>query len=377
MTLAVPARTDHLTEVLAALYPAPYGLRPEAGPTAAGYRLVPYRGRPRLLVPEPPRLAAAGLRCAAGRGPAARLGVRISTAIPAATRLLPVLRVYGPPDADCFGQYAGHALGLDDPHLVIHVGGPVRANRKPVVAVLDPDGRAAGYAKLGGTTLTQALVRNERAALRSLGSARLTYTRIPAVLATDVWYGHEVLIQSALPVSRQDRGDTGLLLRAMREVAQVCGVRRGRLADTGYWSTLRARIAHRYDHRLTAAATRLEHRAGDVVLDYGAWHGDWSPWNCQVGSDAVLVWDWERFAVGVPLGYDVLHHHLARALTGRRPAAALDDLARLLGPFGLTPQQARITAGLYLIEIATRYLTDGQRTAAAGTVMTLLERTTT
>src|SRR5690606_5290946 len=121
---------------------------------------------------------------------------------------------------------------------------------------------------------------------------------------------------------------------------------------------------------LLAAATTLVERAGDVALRYGAWHGDWSPWNMAVLPETVLLWDFERFATGVPLGFDALHHALQHRLTTTPDAAAAvrDLLARtpaLLEPFDVPPEAARVTGYLYLIELATRYLSDRQAEAGA------------
>ena len=63
-------------------------------------------------------------------------------------------------------------------------------------------------------------------------------------------------------------------------------------------------------------------------------------------ADALLVWDWERFARGVPLGFDALHYALQR----RHPAEPVDAAAaveapsrraaELLLPFGVRPAGA-------------------------------------
>jgi hypothetical protein len=109
----------------------------------------------------------------------------------------------------------------------------------------------------------------------------------------------------------------------------------------------------------------------DVVLPLGAWHGDWTPWNCAAAGGAVALWDWERFATGVPLGMDALHHDLQTALA--RPGAISPDLPRSLlatAPdrlrgWELDDRQARSTAVAYLVEICSRYLADDQAAAGA------------
>jgi len=78
-------------------------------------------------------------------------------------------------------------------------------------------------------------------------------------------------------------------------------------------------------------------------------------------DSGLLVWDWERFTSGVPLGFDALHYRLqADVGPGHRDplAAAMAssrDAPKLLAPFGIRPEQARITGILYLADLATRY----------------------
>jgi hypothetical protein len=97
----------------------------------------------------------------------------------------------------------------------------------------------------------------------------------------------------------------------------------------------------------------------------------------MAATDAgLLVWDWERFTAGVPVGFDALHHELqARIAAGpsaagdRAAAAVTATLARadtLLAPFGVTDDAAaRVTGLLYLIDLAARYLDDRQAEAGA------------
>jgi hypothetical protein len=122
---------------------------------------------------------------------------------------------------------------------------------------------------------------------------------------------------------------------------------------------------------LQFALETLAERVRGADLTYGAWHGDWTPWNMASTRDGLLVWDWERFAVGAPFGFDALHYWLQNEVVPRRRdplVAAADCLARaeqLLAPFGTPATNARITASLYLADLATRYLVDRQSEAGA------------
>jgi hypothetical protein len=108
-----------------------------------------------------------------------------------------------------------------------------------------------------------------------------------------------------------------------------------------------------------------------MPLAFGAWHGDWTPWNMASTGQGLLVWDWERFTRDVPVGFDALHYWLQTEVVPARgePMAAaagcVDRAPELLAPFGAGQAEARLTAILYLADLATRYLTDRQDKAGA------------
>jgi hypothetical protein len=87
-------------------------------------------------------------------------------------------------------------------------------------------------------------------------------------------------------------------------------------------------------------------------------------------ADTLLVWDWERFATGVPLGFDAVHHELQLRIQSTGDAKdAVEQTVRmageLLAPFGVAPAARTLTALLYLVDLAVRYLTDRQAEAGA------------
>ena len=88
-------------------------------------------------------------------------------------------------------------------------------------------------------------------------------------------------------------------------------------------------------------------------------------------ADALLVWDWERFATGRA---DRLRRRAPRAAAAdpvdrRRRATrsrpTVRRAAELLAPFGVPAAGREVTALLYLVDLATRYLTDRQAEAGA------------
>jgi hypothetical protein len=141
-----------------------------------------------------------------------------------------------------------------------------------------------------------------------------------------------------------------------------------------YWAELRGRVASVSDRpegaQLEAAAELLAARAGNSSFRYGAWHGDWAPWNMANLADALLVWDWERFAQHVPVGFDAIHYELQRRIQNSGDAtgaveATVRRSGELLQPFAVQPAAREVTALLYLVDLAARYLTDRQAEAGA------------
>src|SRR5699024_6211437 len=123
-----------------------------------------------------------------------------------------------------------------------HVG-PPRANRKPVLLLLTPGGRAIGYAKVAINDLTSRLVRAEAEALRHLDNTRLRNVTVPRLLHEGEWNGHPLLVQEALPVGDQtDRPTRHQLLRCVTQIAALTGLRRRRLYDSSYRRSLEERI---------------------------------------------------------------------------------------------------------------------------------------
>jgi hypothetical protein len=392
-------RAAHLAEAGRLLWPAPARfvvqssasrvVSPESSPSPASavreFVLVPNAAQPRLLVPDRPRaVAASAVRrhtSPASRSGRARLRVLSVLMATGCGQLLlrDRARVYAEPTTeaplDTIETYLREVLGTDV-HVSMHIG-PARANRKPILQVLGAGGRAMAFVKVGINDLTRRLVRAEAASLELLAGSGLTTVEVPPLLHHGRWQGNEVLVLGVLPTRRRTPARRPLLRRAMLEVAQVRGLtsQSQPLARTKYWQ----RLVHDASALTDDAARRclgevlrdLAPVAAETTVPLGSWHGDWTPWNMAAHGGRLMVWDWERFTSGVPVGYDAVHYDLQHAVTrgGAAPEAAVHETwarsALLLEPFGIRPAQAQLVVASYLVEIAVRYLQDGQAGAGA------------
>src|SRR6266496_36574 len=193
----LPSGTDrqrYLSEVCGLLWPSPATVT--LGGTVPGRTGTPgqRRGqerefilllgssRPRLLIPAAAAPGAAAVRGYGEPGSAgARLGARalslaMASGIGGAV-LRRRIRVSAPAGADTIESFLRSTLGADV--LVSLYLGPARANRKPVLQLLSPQGQPAGFAKIGTSPLTRALVQAECDALIRLGRAGLSGVTVP------------------------------------------------------------------------------------------------------------------------------------------------------------------------------------------------------
>ncbi len=375
---------DYLAEVGRLLWPPPATAtltkaRSTASLAADEVLLVlPDSRRPKLLVPAGRKAGAAAIR---------RYGQPGSMRTRLATRVLATLVAggLGPALGDRFAITTPGATPTIASQLAAMVGRPVevslhlgaaRANRKPVLQLLSEGGETVGFAKIGINALTRELVVGEQAALVKLGEAGLTRMRLPTVLASGSWRDLEILVLSPLPVWERRRALTpDVLTGGLAELARSTGTSTAPLAGSGYWHQLTVRLEQAGDgpdqDTLAALIPRLGSLAGTSKMRFGCWHGDLTPWNLANTRAGLLVWDWERFTTGVPLGFDALHYWLNERVMrqSQNPAAAASKCVaaapRLLDAFGVSPEQARLTALAYLADLSVRYLADRQAQAGA------------
>jgi Sulfotransferase domain len=372
--LLVTGHRPYLLEAAAALWPgdpAPSVLRGGAAGQDRTLVAVPGAGSPRLLLPRSRAAAAEAVRAFGGRhSRRSRLRTEAAAGL-FALGLGGVLfrdrvRIGGAEEniVDRLTELMGEPV-----HVALH-GGPPRANRKPVLAVLDRSGRILGFAKVGTNALTRELLATEASALTRLSDLDHV-VRVPRLLHHGTWRDMTLLVQEALPTARARRVDDALLLRAVATTAGACGISTGPWGRSEHAALVRARLVRMPGKPATAAlAEAVDILAEDPQeLSLGCWHGDWTPWNSASKDGSVLLWDWERFGTGVPVGFDLLHHDLqaglALDLTSARASALLARAPERLAPLGLTPVQAARTAVAYLIELASRYLVDDQAGAGA------------
>ena len=132
------------------------------------------------------------------------------------------------------------------------------------------------------------------------------------VLHSGQWNGLELLVQSPLPVSEnRARPSAEQVGAAQVEVAGIGRTEGGPLATSAYWADLRrgSRSCPTPPRRPRWPTWRPGSRRSSARCRWTSAPGTATgrPGTPPCAGDRLLVWDWERFAVGVPVGYDALH----------------------------------------------------------------------
>lgn len=359
---------DRLAECLSQLLPA--GDLTRSGAVLA----LPNARDPRLFVPVSNRRSAAqalAQRYGGGslrqRAKAAALATAVRSGLSAR---LPLWRADLPRQHSTSEFHAWLSALIGAPYRVSLVFvGPRRANRKPVVFVTDLHDRLIAVVKVGYNEVTAPLVRYEATALASVADALAEHAHTPSLLGAARIGTLEAMAMRPLPAIDGNR--------AVKEEGLVVLVRN--ISDSGDQprDDLSSLLEHTRMQTLASVATAIDEALADTPV--GAIHGDFHRGNLGVAQDGrPVVWDWERWADGIPRGFDLLHYTLQTWVhgDGAEPEAAarrlINTASELLAPLEIRADAAADVARDYLIRLAARYVGDAQD--KAGSKLGLVEK---
>ncbi|WP_281966198.1 hypothetical protein [Serinicoccus marinus] len=243
--------------------------------------------------------------------------------------------------------------------------GPIRPNRKPVVQFRAPDGRAVAYMKVGITNLTRDRVAHEANALKMLEEHQSSLCfEVPRLLHAGQVGGLNFVMMSVVDTGREASLSVESVNAAMADLATAFGVVSREIRSAPWWFTLRKELAALEGAEaepLRAAAEVLVSSEGDRKLAEGAAHGDWAPWNMATPAGRPVVWDWERFKLEVPIGWDAIHFEIERnRRAGLGPLASVQAVLpvvdQVVARNGAAPEDGPAILASYLIDLGARQL---------------------
>lgn len=317
-------RNDDLHRVLA-LLGSPEAGRDRYAPPAlrsTSYLRVPPVGSPKLLLPaDMPEAGAEALRlwAAAQHRWHRRLAYQVGAAC---LNIRPLHELWPNRWAvtDTVTDHSDHSLTsrlgtlLGQSVVVAANVGRRDPHQSQLLIALNEDGTPLAYVKVGWNDLNRRLLRNEARALRRVAELGSSAMVTPSVLHSERWNNLELLLTAPVERSRQRAASRSQppALPITLEVAATGMRERLPLRQSRYWSDLRLRLAAAAESDQQAArvlerAVATLDAAGDKALGFAGWHGDWVPWNLSYDRDQLLVWDWEYWSEGAPVGFDILH----------------------------------------------------------------------
>jgi hypothetical protein len=352
--------------------------RGERAPAGFGrveaYLALPRAANPRLLVPlGSPQAAATALArnhdATSKKARLARAALGVGMTLGLTQRLADRVDVFLDPalspaerSQHILTEHLRDIFGRGDLEMAVILGVP-RLNRKPVLQVLASDGAVVGYVKAAWNDLTAGLVRNEARVLADLAKAKPASFVPPAFVAAGPWGDLELIAASALPnAARPDPAQVfDPPMAVIAEIAGLWGRSTAPLADSPYWAGVRQRLAARDSSDvLQRAVDWIERRHGHEEIAFGAWHGDFTPWNMARLDGETYVWDWERSATA-PAGLDLFHFLFQGVcrFDHRAPAAAVEICSErtpaLLSALDVPPATEPALWLLYRLELLLRY----------------------
>jgi len=156
----------------------------------------------------------------------------------------------------------------------------------------------------------------------------------------------------------------------MRRLADAAGAYVTSLGTSGFLARLRRDIARVREaevrNTFESHLERVTSQFGSEPLWFGAWHGDWVPWNMARDGARVVLWDWEHYEEGVPRGFDALHfrgqqlRNADRKHLDRGEEVWWTERRALLAQLGVPGEVADLTAVLYLLRVNVRFVVEGQ-----------------
>jgi hypothetical protein len=365
---------DSLLGVARRLWPEPARINLTRRPASSSDRtrdwlVLPSVNRPWLLLPAA-RPAAAGALVRDDHG---QRSPRLGRALASLHRRrllarLPLarLRVSDGDDADTIEAELHRILGTSSA-LVVRLGRR-RWNRSVVLRPLDAAGGTLAFVKSAASPIGAATLRREGDNLRRVAELAPKLVEWPEVMHRGRWRDLELLALSPLVGDESATTRTKAPTAAMHALALASdggSLALGESAACRGWHAGTQDLASSTQRdQLIEGVDTVVSRLGDVEVPIGCWHGDWVPWNMTWHGDRVLLWDWEHFDEGVPVGFDGLHYRAQQLRMSGGTGIAAEDLwvqdasEWLLDTFQLGPRQIRAVLLAYLLEINLRYLRD-------------------
>ena len=216
---------------------------------------------------------------------------------------------------------------LDKPFLdlVIYCGSDTQ--QRKITALATTQCRKDFVVKIADTTLGKKAVDLETQALRALADSLEGYARIPKVITEGEWAGALIQVQTSLPKRGvlQIQKLKRIHLRVLTVLSHI-DRRTVAFSDTSCFKEIKKMSSYAGSDTpevvQNAARILLGPDVQDMTVICHRIHGDFAPWNMNVGVRGISLWDWEDSLADGLLYTDIFHFIFRHAvLVGPWPGA--------------------------------------------------------
>lgn len=207
-------------------------------------------------------------------------------------------------------EHIKDVLGHRHTTFAISLGTP-GAHRKPVIQILNEDGKILGYVKVGWNETTNALVQNEAKVLQQLKDMFHSFL-VPEVFYAGEWHRRFLCVQLA-PKGEVALASQTLIpqyLKVINELAHLYKISQP-LEESAFWKRIKERVNNvqnaYYRHVLLRGLQVVREAVSSQPLPFHCCHGDLTPWNAYVVEGKLCLYDWEYANPQAPAGYDLFH----------------------------------------------------------------------
>jgi len=257
-------------------------------------------------------------------------------------------------------------FGREDLCFAVSLGTP-GPHRKPVIQVMDLEGKVLGFAKIGWNEFTKELVRHEGKMLQLLNQQNFPF-KVPRVLYTYDDNNWNICVQEPPSPYSYTRSAP----QRLREdyINALCAfadkvVRWEPLEETSFWNCIIARAqqiqSNFWHHTVARAMEKIREQWRDKKVPLHLAHGDFTPWNAMLVNGRLYLYDWEYAKEWAPAGYDLFHFlvQISWLLEKKKPKEIVDivlmkayekDLHKYWGRLEIGTDEVKKLFQIYLLD---------------------------
>jgi len=322
-------------------------------------------GRGYLLPLNSHKASVMGLSLYSPRKPKAKLLkglLKVGLRSGIAQRLLPKVNL----DLRELEEHLAQVFGERNLSLAISLNAP-GPRRKPVIQVMNQEGKVLGYVKVGWNEISRKLVNNEYEILQMLQMAELSHLHTPEIIWFGEWYNNIMLVTKPL-ISVDGRNfGANALLNALasgifHDLAQI-GKDKQTFHLSLFWSEIKGRLNIINDglssyqrNILWKSVSVLEHELGKMEFLFILCLGDVTPWNAFVDHKGhIYVVDLENARKFWLPGWDLFHlvHSSWNSCSWTKESYVLEAIEKCLKSINIPRHLIEALYLAYLLDLYT------------------------